>query len=58
MMLDEEKWGKDWSSIVVAESHCYTKWEVTAACFKGLTDGILSQGQSCAPQLGILFALF
>lgn len=41
MMLNEEKWGKDWSNTIVADSH--TEWEV-AAYFKGLADGILSQG--------------
>lgn len=57
-MLNEEKWAKGWSNTVVPESHCYTEWEVTATCFKGLTDGILSQGHSCAAQLGIRFAFF
>lgn len=44
MMLNEERWGKDWSDTLVADFHCYTEWWVTAAYHKGLTDGILSQG--------------
>lgn len=43
-MLDEEKWHKDWSETSVADSHCYTEWKVTATYYRGLTDGILSQG--------------
>lgn len=44
MMLDEEKWHKDWSETSVADSHCSTEWKVTATYYRGLTDGILSQG--------------
>lgn len=44
MMLNEEMRGKEWSNTVLVDSHCYTEWKVTAAYFKGLTDGVLSQG--------------